>query len=274
MLCYRPMSETGKAIRLNRIFPGAGKRALIVAYDHAMMLGPIPGTENPSVGLKAFVDGQVDGVLISPGTLQRCATTLLVPNPPAILLRIDWTNLWFRASASSSGAYRTRLVAAVEDAVRFGADAVLTYMFMGSGDPEMEADEVAKNGEVARECERLGMPHIMESMARGREVPDPSDPKWVRLHTRIASELGADLIKTDYTGDPESMRAIVKSCPTPLLLAGGPRKDNDESALELIRGAATAGAAGVIFGRNIFQSSDVGAFLARARTLLNETPKI
>ncbi len=219
MVCYRAMSETGKAIRLNRILPGAGKRALIVAYDHALMLGPIPGTENPSAGLKTFVDGRVDGVLISPGTLQRSTAALLVPNPPAVLLRIDWTNLWFRAGATSSGAYRTRLIAAVEDAVRLGADAVLTYLFMGSGDPEIEADEIAKNGEVARECERLGIPHVMESMARGREVPDPSDPKWVRLHTRIASELGADLIKTDYTGDAESMRTVVESCPTPLLLA-------------------------------------------------------
>jgi 5-methyltetrahydropteroyltriglutamate--homocysteine methyltransferase len=105
--------------------------------------------------------------------------------------------------------------------------------------------------------------------ARGKDVPDPSDPKWVRMHTRMASELGADLIKTDYTGDAASMRTVVERCPTPILLAGGPRKGSDASALALVEGAAEAGAAGVIMGRNVFQAPDMMSFLAQARSILS-----
>jgi DhnA family fructose-bisphosphate aldolase class Ia len=65
------------------------------------------------------------------------------------------------------------------------------------------------------------------------------------------------------------MRAIVESCPTPILIAGGPRKASDDDSLALFHGAVEAGAAGVICGRNIFQSGNAAEFLARARKALD-----
>ncbi|MCX6622723.1 MAG: hypothetical protein NTY38_16980 [Acidobacteria bacterium] len=262
------MSSTGKRIRLNRIFGTPGSRALIVAYDHALMLGPIEGTEAPAAKIARFVEAGVDGILMSLGTLRGCVDSLMVPDPPAVIARLDWTNVWYRPGAAQSGEYRSCLVAGIEDALRYGADAVVTYMFLGSGDPAVDAAEIAKNAQVAQECDRLGLPHIIESMARGKDVPDPCDPGWIRRHTRMASELGADLIKTDYTGDPQSMRGVVERCPTPILLAGGPRQASDDGGLSLVRGAAEAGAAGVIFGRNVFQADDMKLFLEQARALL------
>lgn len=262
------MSSTGKRIRLNRIFRTPGSRALIVAYDHALQLGPIEGTENPAAQVARFVEAGVDGILMSLGCLRECADALAVARPPAVIARLDWTNVWYRDGAARSGEFRSCLVASVEDALRYGADAVVTYMFLGSGDPAVDAAEVAKNAQVAQACDRFGLPHVIESMARGREVPDPCDPGWIRRHTRMASEIGADLIKTDYTGDPQSMRSVVERCPTPVLLAGGPRQASDDGGLALVRGAAEAGAAGVIFGRNVFQADDMGRFIRSSRELL------
>ena len=91
------MSQTGKSIRLNRIFRSASKRALIVAYDHALMLGPIPGTEDPAPYLRRFAACGVDGVLVSLGTLRNCVDAFLAPQPPAVIARLDWTNVWHRA---------------------------------------------------------------------------------------------------------------------------------------------------------------------------------
>jgi fructose-bisphosphate aldolase/2-amino-3,7-dideoxy-D-threo-hept-6-ulosonate synthase len=79
------------------------------------------------------------------------------------------------------------------------------------------------------------------------------------------------LIKTDYTGDVESMRSVVQGCPTPILALGGPKHESEEAALEVIRDVAAAGAAGVIFGRNVFQAEDMEKFIARARELLTKT---
>jgi DhnA family fructose-bisphosphate aldolase class Ia len=262
------MSETGKAIRLNRILRRPHGRALIIAFDHALMLGPIPGTEDPEAMLARFVEGQADGVLISLGMLREHFRPLLAPRAPAVIARIDWTDVWRRPGASQTGEFRSCLVGHVEDALRLGADAVLTYLFVGSGDPAIEAAEVAKNAQISRECERLGVPHVIESMARGKEVANPGDAQWIRFHTRMAAELGADLIKTDYPGDEESLRSVVAGCPAPILLAGGPKQFSDEHVLQMIQSIVAAGAAGVIFGRNVFQAEDMNSLLARAGSLL------
>jgi DhnA family fructose-bisphosphate aldolase class Ia len=100
-------------------------------------------------------------------------------------------------------------------------------------------------------------------------LPNPGDPKWLNLHTRMAAELGADAIKTDYSGDPESMRSVVEGCFLPILVLDGSRQASDADALEAVQGAVTAGAAGVFFGRNVFQASNMSAFLQKARAILD-----
>ena len=101
-------------------------------------------------------------------------------------------------------------------------------------------------------------------------MKDPNAPQWVRLHTRIASELGADLIKTDYTGDPVTMRSVIEVCPTPILALGGAKTTSDEATQEVIRGIAQSGAIGLVFGRNVFQAENVVTFLRRAKAVLAE----
>ncbi len=264
------MSDYGKKIRLNRILRSKQRKALVVAYDHAQYLGPIPGTVDPARQVRRFAEAQVDGILTTLGVLKNSVESLLTEDPPAVIARVDWTSYWLSADQKNSEATRSAKVARVSDALRYGADAVVTYFIMGTGDPEFEAKEIERNAEIARECEQLGVPLVVESLARGKAVENPTDAKWVRLHTRIASELGADLIKTDYTGDVESMRSVVAGCPIPILVLGGAKKPSEDAALQVIREVVQAGAAGVIFGRNVFQSADIEGFLGRARQVLVE----
>jgi DhnA family fructose-bisphosphate aldolase class Ia len=147
----------------------------------------------------------------------------------------------------------------------------LTYLVVGTGDADFESKEIARTAQVARECERIGIPLIVESVARGKSVENPGEPKWLKLHTRMATELGADAVKTDYTGDPISMRSVIEGCPIPILVLGGSRQASDDEALEVVRNAALAGAAGVCFGRNVFQAVDMGLFLQQARSVLDGT---
>ena len=264
------MSDCGKKIRLNRIIR-PGRKSLVVAFDHAIVLGPIPGTENPADQVRRFTGAGVDAVLLNLGLFQNCLDSLLGPSMPGIIARIDWTTLWGTPGGSESGDLRSCLLARPEDAMRHGADAVITYLAVGTGDADFETKEVARNAEVARECERIGMPLIIETLARGKSVKNPSDPKWLKLHTRMAAELGADLVKTDYAGDPETMRGVVDNCPIPILVLGGSRYSSDAEALALIHGVAASGSAGVFFGRNVFQADDMLAFLQDARSALNES---
>ena len=262
------MSDYGRKIRLSRVLGGAGHRALVVAFDHALVLGPIPGTENPLGQIRRFSEARVDGLLLNLGLIRQCAESILEDPLPALIARIDWTTVW-SVFGNGGGALCSSLLARPEDALRLGADAVVTYLVVGTGDSDFESKEITRNAEVARECERVGIPLIVEALARGPGIANPGDPQWLRLSTRIAAEVGADAVKTDYSGDFSSMRSVVEGCHIPILVLGGSRKGSDEEALEVVRGATLAGAAGVIFGRNVFQAADMQSFLRQARSVLD-----
>ena len=263
------MSDCGKTIRLRRILGSRATRALVVAFDHAMVLGPIAGTEDAHGQLRRFAACEIDSLLVNLGILRQCHGELTEGNLPGLIARIDWTSMWNELGPGGTGQLHSCMLAKAEEAQRCGADAVLTYLVVGTGDLAFEAAEIRRNAEVARECERIGMPFMVETLARGKRVTNPIEQKWLNLHTRMAAELGADVIKTEYSGDVASMKSVVAQCPTPILVLGGSRDASDEKVLSLVKDVVATGAAGVFFGRNVFQASDMEGFLKKARQILN-----
>lgn len=250
-------AHCGKKIRLGRILDPHTQKSVAVAFDHGLSSGPISGNVKPREMMAKLVEGGADAVLVSPGVARLCADFFVGKSAPALILRLDWTNMFRPGERLGYKEGRTSLIGAVEDAVRFGADAVLTFMFVGYEDPDVEAGEIEKNALVARACEAAGIPHIIEPMARGLLVGSRRyDAELIRMHVRNAAELGADAIKTDYSGQKETFESVVEGCPIPILIAGGPKAETLEASLEMVEGAMQAGAAGVLFGRNIFQAKD------------------
>ncbi len=143
------------------------------------------------------------------------------------------------------------IVCTVEEAVALGADAVSIHINLGAPN---ESRMLESAGEVVRDCNRWGMPLLIMIYPRGTGI-DPTSPQSVGHCVRVAEELGADLIKTNYTGDPETFRRITAACSVPVMIAGG-EKGGDMETLTTIRGAIDAGAAGVCMGRNAFQRGD------------------
>jgi fructose-bisphosphate aldolase, class I len=256
------VSHDGKNIRLRRILhPERG--TLVVAFDHGLILGAIAGTENAACQIGRFIEGNADALLLNLGMFGQLAKISTAENLPALIARLDWTTAMGTAAELPADAFRSCLVAQPEEALRAGADAVITFLVLGSGDAEFERSEIERVANVARECDRLGLPLVVESVARGPAVQNARDPYWLKLHTRIAAELGADLIKTEYSGDPETMRAVVEACPIPILVLGGTRTGSDEAICELVRSIMQTGAAGVFFGRNVFQAENIPALMQR-----------
>jgi len=91
---------------------------------------------------------------------------------------------------------------------------------------------------------------------RGKEIKNSHDAKYVKIAARVGAELGADIIKTVYTGDKKSFKEVVEGCPAPIVIAGGPKIDSEESLLKMIEDAIDCGAHGVSIGRNVFQAED------------------
>lgn len=261
------MGNFGKQIRLRRILqPDRG--TLVIAFDHPLVLGPIPGTLDPGRQIQRFVDAKADAILLNLGSLRYFAEAVQSASAPGLIARLDWTTAFNESAKTSANGFQTCLVAHPEDALRAGADAVISFLFMGSGDAEFEKKEIQRVGELARECESCGIPLIVESLARGPQVENPRDPKWLMLHTRVAAELGANIIKTEAADDIETMRKVVGACPIPILVLGGTRSNSDEEVVSVVRSIVQSGAAGVFFGRNIFQADDMAGLLQRVRSEL------
>jgi fructose-bisphosphate aldolase/2-amino-3,7-dideoxy-D-threo-hept-6-ulosonate synthase len=137
----------------------------------------------------------------------------------------------------------------VEEALRLGADGVSLHINVGGKEePEM----LEQLGRTADECHKWNMPLLAMMYPRGENIKNPHDPEIVAHVARIGAELGADIVKTLYTGDIDSFTKIVKSTPVPVVIAGGPKAKTDEDVLQMTEDAMKAGAKGVTYGRNIF----------------------
>lgn len=261
------MGDFGKAIRVKRILrPGRG--TLVVAFDHPLVLGPIPGTLDPASQIRRFVRARADAVLLNMGALRYFADAIEAEHVPGLIARLDWTTAFDENAKKRPGGFQTCLVAHPEEALKAGADAVITFLVVGSGDAQFDKKEIRRVGRLARQCESAGIPLIVESIARGAQVSNPREPKWLTLHTRIAAELGADLIKTESADSLEALRAVITACPLPILVLGGSRSGSDDDVLNTVRDIMESGAAGVFFGRNIFQADNMIELLQRIRALL------
>ena len=145
-----------------------------------------------------------------------------------------------------------------------GADAVSVHINIGSG---TEAEQLKKLGKVAEQCDNWGMPLIAMMYPRGKNITNPNDPELVAHVARVGAELGADVIKTNFTGDIDTFRKVVEGCPVPVVMAGGPKTSTDREFLTMVRAAMDAGGRGVAIGRNVFQHDNPTA-MTRALTLI------
>jgi predicted phospho-2-dehydro-3-deoxyheptonate aldolase len=235
----------GTSIRMERIFNRKTGNGVIVPMDHGVTVGPIEGIRSVKVIADAIATGGADAAIVHKGAaifghrgygrdlgliIHLSASTSLGPDPNNKVL-----------------------VATVEEALRLGADAVSIHVNIGAED---ESNMLSTFGEISRKCQEWGMPLLAMMYPRGKKIRDEYSPDAVAHAARVGAELGADIVKTSYTGDQDSFSRVVDGCPMPVVIAGGPRVDSEMDLLSMVEGAINGGARGVAIGRNIFQAAD------------------
>jgi class I fructose-bisphosphate aldolase/fructose-bisphosphate aldolase/2-amino-3,7-dideoxy-D-threo-hept-6-ulosonate synthase len=245
----------GREIRLKRLF-GDG-RAVVIAIDHGMFDGPIPGMEDlPATAAK--INPEVDGVLLAPGMVRHCASLFAGRHRPLAVIRLNWNSVycfhWNYRAARSVEAYSAR------NALREGMDIALVSLTLQTGSEERDADNAGLFSRRTAEAHGLGIPVIGEYFPAGHLEMSPQElHENIRIGTRITAELGADAIKTFNTCD---FAAVTGTCPVPVLGLGAEKLPTQRAALELAAAEVDAGAGGVVFGRNAIQVPDPFAFQA------------
>jgi DhnA family fructose-bisphosphate aldolase class Ia len=240
------------------------RRQLVVAMDHGRARGLTPGLEDPGRVIDLVTAAGADAILASYGIVKRYRESLI--GQIATVLRLDGGPSHYREDWLANTEWR--LLHAVEDARALGVDGVCTMLFMGSA---AELDTLEITAKVAGECRHDGLPLMVEALpCPGERIPDPSDAGAMASACRLGFEHGADLLKTYATGSALSFGRVIASCPAPVLVAGGPRMDSERAVLEVVRDTLDAGARGVVFGRNVWQSRDPAKMVKALRHLIHE----
>jgi len=264
----------GKALRMGRVLNPQSGRTVIVAADHGICISPMKEISNLRSLVSQIVAGGADAILLSPGGA-RLTCGEIAGSDIALMVRIDGT-------ATSIGPDNTNdvLISSVEMAVRMGADAVVTVGTIGV---PREAQLSQKIGQVADACEMWGMLQLTEIvpsdiMAYQFEARAPrqwpSDPELVKFAARVAAELGVDIFKGYYTGDPDTFRQVIEYCPIPYVVLSGPAAGDAESFLRFVKDAVGCGAAGISVGRNVFAHPDPAAMIRALCRVVHEDASV
>jgi DhnA family fructose-bisphosphate aldolase class Ia len=244
---------SGYKLRLGRLFDARSGRSFVTAIDHAITLGVPKGDEDAVGTLSQVIAGGPDAVLLGPGLLNLAGHLFADRYAPAPIVRADFIINHPFLNPLGEG---YRQVCSAEYAVRLGAEAIVMFLMVGAGNGELFKENVTALTQMAEAAHNVGLPLIVESVLWGTRVQDHKDPEMLAFGARLAFELGADAVKTEYTGNPETMKDIINGCPVPVLLLGGSKSADPEALWKGTRNAIEVGAKGVIYGRNVWQSGD------------------
>jgi class I fructose-bisphosphate aldolase len=235
----------GKRVRIERIMNRETQKTIIVPMDHGVSSGPIEGITNIREAVDKVAKGGANAVVLHKGMVR--AGHRGSGRDIGLIVHLS-------ASTDLSPTKNDKvLVCTVEEAIKLGADAVSVHVNLGA---DREREMLRDLGVVSKACEEWQIPLLAMVYGRGPKIENQYDPKVVAHCARVGAELGADIVKVPYTGDPETFSKVVEGCPIPVVIAGGPKMKSERDVLEMVFGAIRAGARGLSIGRNIFQAKD------------------
>lgn len=252
---------SGKEIRFKKLYHHSDK-LLIVPMDHGITIGPVVGLTEINETVKVVFDGGADAVVVHKGLVRYLKDTLGSNKGELIIHLSASTSLVPEAQAN-----RKEVVSSVEHSIRLGATAISTHVNLGS---PYEADQLRDVGLIAEECDKWGLPMLAMMYVRDGSKNHEFDSVRIRHAARVAEELGADIVKVNYSGSAESFKDVITGVKIPVLIAGGERLSSSGDLLSMVDDAISAGANGILIGRNIFQDENPAKLCAGIRSILDQ----
>lgn len=258
----------GKARRLYHILGDKGK-CIIVPIDDSLISGPKGGLFDLQGKLHQIEMANPNAILTFPGS-----ASLIKQSSIPIILNLT--------ASTVIGQHTNKVqVSSVEYAVSIGADAVAVHLNLSS---RYESEMLKVAGKISETCHKFGMPFMILAYPRREtivdnsivddnysEIKESSNEKYAELVAhcvRVAYEMGADIIKTQYTGSRMSFQKVISCAPnTPIVIAGG-KEIETEALLQMVEGAIKSGGAGVSIGRNVFNNQHSNTIISAIRKIV------
>lgn len=242
--------------RLNRLFGDDG-RCFDVAIDHGFFNEQtfLAGIEQMDQVIKTIVDANPDAIQLSPG---QAPLLQAIPGKqkPALVLRSDIANVYHRTLPRVL--FSQVIDQPVEQALALDAACVVVNVLLLPDQPELYHQCVRNVCQLKPQCERYGMPLMVEPLVmqpnerQGGYMVDGDLEKILPL-VRQAVELGADIIKADPCDRLEDYHLIVQTASGKPVLPRGGGRTSDQDILTRTAALMQQGASGIVYGRNIIQ---------------------
>lgn len=258
------MAMLGKAIRLARLVDAKSNKMMAITVDHATSRGiaNMEGLQPIQSTIDKIIAGRPDAITMTKGIAERCMWNHAGDNV-SLLMKIS--------NYSPVQPTKDTIFGTVDEAIRMGADAVsMGCMTLG----DFQGEQFEAIGRIAEECSAKGMPLIGHVYPKGESVPADKRTAWENIAycCRSACELGMDIVKTTYTGDPDSMAKVIACVPDSfrVVIQGGDACKTLDDYLNMTREAMDCGVGGVTMGRFVWNYKDVTALVIALRYIIHD----
>lgn len=250
----------GKEVRMKRLIPGKDGKYFGLTVDHSIGRGVLPGLDTIRTTLEKMVAGKPNCITMLKGIAENCW------GPYAGVIP-------FSLKLTTFGVYHPNedvLVADLDEAIKLGADAVSCGCIVGGDNQDQQIVQLAR---ISKAAHNVGFPLICHIYPRGNHITDQFSVENVTYAARTAAELGVDIIKTHYTGSPESFAKVVQAVPARVAIAGGTSCKTVDEFLQMTHDVMASGAIGVTYGRFVFQYHNPTALIKTLSQIIhNDLP--
>lgn len=257
------MAMLGKEVRMSRLVNPKSNKMMAITVDHAISRGiaPMTGLHRIQDTIDKIIAGKPDAMTMTKGIAEHC----MWKHAGDVSMLMKVSNYLPVAPTKDT------IFGTVDEAVRMGADAVsMGAMTLG----DFQGEQFEEIGKFSEECMRKGMPLIGHVYPKGESVPMDKRTSWENIAycVRSACELGMDIVKTTYTGDPDSMAKVVACVPSTfrIVIQGGDSCKTLDDYLLMTREAMDCGVGGVTMGRFVWDYKDVTALVIVLRYMIHE----
>ena len=218
-------------------------KVFLLAYDQGMEHGTSDFSDknvNPLDVIKIANKLKVTGFAVQKGIAEEYRKEIKVP----LVIKLNGkTNL-------VKGEPISRQLCSVKEAIKLKADAVGYTIYLGS---QYENEMMAEFSKIEEEAHSKGLPVILWAYPRGKSIKGRTKDELMAYSARAALELGADIVKIQYSGNKSALSWSVKAAGRTKVIVAGGSKITDKEVIKKTKEIMSAGCSGLAIGRNVWQ---------------------
>lgn len=222
-------------------------KAIYLAYDQGMEHGPSHDFNDKNVDPLNIIEiarkGRYQGIILHHGIAEKYIKEIKKSKVP-LIIKLNGKTKIFKGEPMSTQ------LCTVEEAAKLGAAAVGYTIHIGSAHEAKMLDEFA---EIQKNANKKGIPVIAWVYPRGKAIKKPKSRENMAYSTRVALEIGAEMVKIKSNAKLSDLKWAVKSAGRCKVLVSGGAKASEKELLNHVRDSMRAGCTGWAIGRNVWQ---------------------